>query len=269
LSFPITNHDYRTMLATTLSSIIMKFSFACVSLLLAPVFITAKLSGASVDKYQHQLEERHLAGHGSVERRLTGSSSSADEKLLKMKEDRIVRVPEVDKLRENAIAEENKLNHLTVEYANLDKEALGPEWVELKRKEIETTTIVTKQAVLKADEKANIVKNLDDTIALAERAKVMSERYAISELKLSQLTAHVDRLVIFEKKQAQEMLDAGLLLEHLKQKHDLVVLRLLELEKMDAGSRLEILWANQEKLMFLNAGGRLDMLETCPCGFAD
>jgi uncharacterized surface protein with fasciclin (FAS1) repeats len=59
----------------------MNFSFACVSLLLAPVFTTAKLSGTSVNKYKHQLDERHLAGRESVARRLTGhgdSSSSND-----------------------------------------------------------------------------------------------------------------------------------------------------------------------------------------------
>jgi hypothetical protein len=58
----------------------MKFSTACVSLLSLllsrPVVITARLSATSVDKYQHQLDERHFDGRQFVSRRITGDSDS-------------------------------------------------------------------------------------------------------------------------------------------------------------------------------------------------
>jgi hypothetical protein len=49
------------------SSIIMKFSFASIILLLAPVVIHARLVATNVDNYQHQRDERHLAGRGLAE----------------------------------------------------------------------------------------------------------------------------------------------------------------------------------------------------------
>jgi hypothetical protein len=65
LSFPITNHYYVSKKLS--SSFIMEFSFASIILLLAPVVIHARLAATNVDNYQHQLDERHLAGRGLVE----------------------------------------------------------------------------------------------------------------------------------------------------------------------------------------------------------
>ena len=45
----------------------MKFSFASIILLLAPVVIHARLVATNVDNYQHQRDERHLAGRGLAE----------------------------------------------------------------------------------------------------------------------------------------------------------------------------------------------------------
>jgi hypothetical protein len=251
----------------------MNFSFACISLLLAPVFITAKLSGTSVNKYKHQLDERHLAGRESVARRLD-ASEDANVALEKMKENLHVQGSQAETARLNAATKSADLEWKESELVAAISENQGEEQVGKLMSEVQADKIALDKDVIVANEKTDYVKDLSGNIAIAQANKEMRANLKIFEQEQIQLHAVLHEILagtnpgdilklkdqcgrfetfllhfdILEKKLAQDKVDSGLHLGDLQknqEKHLLILeeneARFLILEKNQAGPRLDIL----------------------------